>query len=242
MIAHDYTVHDVVAVLPDRVLEHATITVRDGIIAAIESGVATPPGAFDGRGAFCLPGLVDTHSDGLEKELRPRPGVVLDRDFALRSFEGRVRASGITTVYHGIGFEEDERHERSVELATGLCDVIEHRRSSSHATIDHHLLYRLDARDADGFDALVQRLPIRLADGALPLVSFEDHTPGQGQYLDRSVFERYIAGTRKVDAAAARVVVDDLIAQRDALKANRDPRVAMVDRRSPCRLDPPDGP
>ena len=41
--------------------------------SSVEQGGAAPPGAIDGRGLFCLPGLVDTHSDGLEKELRPRP-------------------------------------------------------------------------------------------------------------------------------------------------------------------------
>lgn len=216
-----WAVTHVRAVLPDRVLDDATVVVEGGVIVSVAERGAAPTHAVDGRGAFCLPGLVDTHSDGLEKELRPRPGVVLGTDFAMRSFEGRVRAAGVTTMYHGIGFENGEKYQRSVELADELCDAIERRASSADAMIDHRILYRLDARDADGFVALQDRLARRLDDGALPLVSFEDHTPGQGQYTDRTGFERYIAGTRGMTPAEARAQVDALIVERDRLLDNR---------------------
>jgi alpha-D-ribose 1-methylphosphonate 5-triphosphate diphosphatase len=218
----DYLVHDVCAVLPDQVVDDATIVVRDGLIVAIETGPRRrESSSIDGRGALCLPGLIDTHSDGLEKELRPRPGVVLDDDFAVCSFEGRVRAAGVTTMFHGIGFEEDDRHQRTVELAHRLCAALEQRASHPHALVDHRILYRLDARDADGFRALVDRLTHRHDDGALPLVSFEDHTPGQGQYTDRRAFERYIQGTRGLSEAESMAVVDALITERDELIVNR---------------------
>lgn len=214
-------VRGVRAVLADRVLDDATVVVEDGHIASIAERGAAPPGAVDGRGALCLPGLIDTHSDGLEKELRPRPGVELDIDFALRSFEGRVRAAGVTTMFHGIGFEESEKYQRTVALADRLCDAVERRTASSDAIVDHRILYRLDARDHDGFLALQRRLARRIDEGTLPLVSFEDHTPGQGQYTDRTAFERYIAGTRGITPDEARRVVDELIVERDQLLENR---------------------
>lgn len=220
--ADTFGIVDVTAVLPDRVLERATVVVEDGIIVEITERGAAPPGSIAGRGLLCLPGLVDTHSDGLEKELHPRPGVVLDVDFALRSFEGRVRGAGVTTVYHGIGFEENGKYQRSVALANELCDAIERRAVTAGPIVDHRILYRLDARDHDGFLALQQRLHARLDDGALPLVSFEDHTPGQGQYTDRTAFERYIAGTRGIGVDEARRAVDELIAERDQLLQNRE--------------------
>lgn len=218
-----FSVRHVRAVLADRVLDDATIVVRGGVITDIADGGRAPDDAVDGRGAFCLPGLIDTHSDGLEKELVPRPGVRLGVPFALRSFEARVRSAGVTTVFHGVGFEDDDNYGRTVVLANELCDAIEERAASGQALIDHQILYRLDARDAPGFDGLVARLAPRL--GALeapPLVSFEDHTPGIGQYTDRTAFERYIAGTRNVSDDEARRRVDDLIAERDALLVNRD--------------------
>lgn len=215
-------VRDVVAVLPDRVLEGATVVIEDGVIVEVSTQRAAPPGRIDGRGLLCLPGLVDTHSDGLEKELHPRPGVVLDVDFALRSFEGRMRGAGVTTAYHGVAFEENGTYQRSVALAHELCDAIERRTVSADPIVDHRILYRLDARDHDGFLALQRRLHTRLDDGALPLVSFEDHTPGQGQYTDRAALERYLAGTRGIGAGEARRAVDELIAERDQVIQNRE--------------------
>ena len=153
--------------------------------------------------------------------MRPRPGVELPTDFAMRSFEGRVRAAGVTTLYHGVGFENGEKYQRSVELADGLCDAVERRVRQPGALIDHRILYRLDARDRDGSDALKVRLSGRLDDGAKALVSFEDHTPGQGQYADRATFERYIVANRGVAQDVARKIVDDLIADREQMAANR---------------------
>lgn len=219
------------AVLPGSVLDDATIVCENGVIVEIDDGrrsLAFEPHVVDARGALCLPGLVDTHSDGLERERFPRPGVDLGSRFPVRSFEGRVRAAGITTMFHGIGFEEDEKDHRSVVLANEWTDELEAHRASGRALVDHRILYRLDARDADGFRCLVDRLPRRADDGLLPLVSFEDHTPGQGQYTDRTAFERYIVGTQGVSEDEARRRVDELIAERDATLVHREAALAWL--------------
>lgn len=221
-VATRFAVRHVRAVLTDRVIDDATVVVEDGIVASVEARGAAPAGALDGRGAWCLPGLVDSHSDGLEKELRPRPSVQLPHDFALRSFEGRVRAAGITTMFHGIGFEDDDHHGRTVALAGELCDTIEARDGSGQGIVDHRILYRLDARDAAGFHGLVARLQHRPPLAGVPIVSFEDHTPGQGQYADRTTFEAHLAASQGLSAEEARVRVDALIEARATLLANRE--------------------
>lgn len=120
----DYSIVNTTAVLPDRLVDDAIVVVRNGTIDEIVARSmrnAQPDDAIDAHGAFTVPGAIDLHSDGLEKELRPRPGVELPMDFALRSFEGRVRGAGVTTVFHGIGFENSAKYERSV--APGPLDV-----------------------------------------------------------------------------------------------------------------------
>ena len=67
-----YLLAGVRAVLPDRVLDRAVIEVVDGRLASIEERADRPVGAIDGAGLLVLPGLIDTHSDGLEIEIRPR--------------------------------------------------------------------------------------------------------------------------------------------------------------------------
>ena len=217
-----FAIRNVQAVLRDRIVDDATVVVEDGTVVSVSSRGRPPRQAIDGRGALCMPGVVDTHSDGLEKELRPRPAVQLPFDFAMRSFEGRVRAAGVTTMFHGIGFEDDDRHGRSVPLANDLCDAIERRAASNDGIVDHRILYRLDARDADGFHGLVERLADFPPLAGVPLVSFEDHTPGQGQYADRQKFEDYLAATQGLTAAEARANVDARIIERAAMLSNRE--------------------
>ena len=217
----DFALRGATAVLPDRVIAEATIVVRDGVIESVERGGAAPKGAVDVDGAYCAPGLVDTHSDGLEKERSPRPGVELPLDFAVRSFEGRAWAAGVTTMFHGVGFANHDRYGRSVELADAMCAEIDGLAHSGNALIDHFVLHRLDARDLDGL-AAVDRIVTSWRDADLPLVSYEDHTPGQGQYTDRTWLERYVAGTRGMTDEEAKRYIDDEAARRDEQLAHRD--------------------
>jgi alpha-D-ribose 1-methylphosphonate 5-triphosphate diphosphatase len=206
----DYVLGHVRAVLPDGVIDDAVVAVRNGVIAAVEPH---PPGLsvdVDGEGLLCIPGLVDTHSDGLEKERLPRPGAELPMEFALLSFEGKLRAAGVTTVFHGAGFEQSMGRgtPRTVENAALLCDTIEGR---PDGLVGHRILYRLDVRSAEGLVALKDRLATQAGQ---PLVSHEDHTPGIGQYAERAYYERYMVGSRGMTADEAVRHVDDLIAER----------------------------
>lgn len=223
----DLTITNATAVLPGELLADATVVIRDGLIAAVHDGPPEPGETavvVDAAGAFVMPGLVDTHSDGLEKELQPRPGVQLPTEFGLRSFEGRVRAAGVTTMFHGVAYEDTPSGTRSVAGARRAVAAIRARAAESGALIDHRILYRLDVRSPHGFDALVDDLDGLFGggDGEAPLVSYEDHTPGRGQYTQRVWYERYIAGIRGLDEAAAKRVIDELIAERDAKLDNVD--------------------
>ncbi|TCP53608.1 alpha-D-ribose 1-methylphosphonate 5-triphosphate diphosphatase [Tamaricihabitans halophyticus] len=199
------------AVLPDRVLDDARIVVRDGLIAAVEPHTPGTLSDVDGQGMLCLPGLVDVHSDGLEKERLPRPGAELPIEFALVSFEGKLRAAGVTTVFHGAGFEDGMAGglRRSVRAAEETCAAIDNH---THALVAHHILYRLDVRCPTGLAALRRRLDTV---SGVPLVSHEDHTPGQGQYADRRYFERYLMGTRGYAEEEAKQQVDAMIEKRN---------------------------
>lgn len=211
---NEIIIANVTAVLHDSVVTDARVVIEDGLITEIGTGRTHGGHVFDGRGAVCMPGVVDTHSDGLEIEPRPRPGASLPIDFSLRSYEAKVRSAGITTIFHGIGFENDGN--RTVDFAHDLVDHIHHYGTQS-TLVDNRVLYRLDARDADGLEGLKARIDRdRLVD-SMPLVSFEDHTPGQGQYKDRTFYEQWIMRHRNLDREEAKAQVDALIAEREAV-------------------------
>ena len=59
-------------VLEDRVLEDSAVLIEDGRIAAIEPAGARPAREIALRGQTLMPGLIDLHSDAIEK----RPSLV----------------------------------------------------------------------------------------------------------------------------------------------------------------------
>lgn len=223
------------AVLPDQVLDDATVVAEDGVITDITAGAPAPPDAVDGRGAFLLPALVDTHSDGLEKELQPRPSVEFDVGFGLASFEGRVRAAGILTVFHATGYYGDDDKGRSIAGALAREQAIRERMRERLAQLDHRMLFRLDARDPEGLAALERTLELYADDVTRPLVSYEDHTPGQGQFRDVDAYARLYLDDRDRDAAHAAVVAK--IAERDGRLWHREVALRwLVDRKDALRL------
>ena len=87
--------------LIDGRLEETPLIVEDGIIA--EVGADTPARAtLDAQGLLVLPGIVDIHGDAFERQMMPRPHVVVATDIALMESDRQVVANGITTVFHGV--------------------------------------------------------------------------------------------------------------------------------------------
>ena len=215
----DYVLGGVRAVLPSAVVDDARVVVRDGLIAEVGLAPAGAAADLDGRGLLCVPGLIDVHSDALEKERAPRPGVHLPWGFAVTSLEGTMSAAGITTAFHGAGFQDKLAGAltRSVRAAIEVCSAVTERSLAPSPLVRHRILYRLDARAPEGAAALAEALEAHPAHAeSLPLVSHEDHTPGQGQYRDRRYMERYVASTRGLSDKEAARHVDELIAERDA--------------------------
>jgi alpha-D-ribose 1-methylphosphonate 5-triphosphate diphosphatase len=203
---------DVRAVLLDRVIDDATVVCEDGVIVDVAEGSRSEPGAVSGHGAYCLPGLVDTHSDGLEKELRPRPTSRFPHDFALRNFEQRLRAAGITTVFHGVGFEERPEYGRTIEQAEASCAVVEEREQDAGVPVDHRILFRMEARSHRGLPEAEVHFGAAAAGPVLPLVSFEDHSPGQGQFRDVAKYAASIPDDKVPDGMTRDEFVDARIA------------------------------
>lgn len=220
----DYVLGHVRAVLPDRIVDDARVVVRGGVIEVVEPHPGGAGSDVDGGGLLCLPGLIDVHSDALERERLPRPTAPLPWEFAIVSLEGKLVAAGVTTVFHGAGFQHKTSRgtSRTVTTAHELCACV---RAHGRAAVDHRILYRLDVRSADGAEAL--RHELAAATGTA-LVSHEDHTPGQGQYADRRYMERYLMGNDGLSAEEAEQHVDKMIAERSAHLDVREANLAWL--------------
>ena len=60
-----------VLVTPDEVFL-GSLTTRDGTITEITAGRSSAPGAIDLDGDYLIPGVVDVHTDNLERQVLPR--------------------------------------------------------------------------------------------------------------------------------------------------------------------------
>lgn len=178
-----YVIGNVRVVLADRVTDPASVVVEDGVIVAVVERAQQPAADVDGGGLLLTPGFIDVHSDALEKERMPRPSAELPWDFAIASFESKLVAAGVTTIFHGAGFHDkvSDSVRRTPSGALDMCRLVDRQRSRR---VDHRVLHRFNVRAAAGAEKIRTRLDGLPAGSAPILLSHEDHTPGQGQYAD----------------------------------------------------------
>ena len=75
-----------------------SVRVVDGHIVEIDPGWTDRPGAVDFGGDILMPGLIELHTDVLEKHLAPRPGVQWPFLAAVLAYDAQLAVAGITTV------------------------------------------------------------------------------------------------------------------------------------------------
>jgi alpha-D-ribose 1-methylphosphonate 5-triphosphate diphosphatase len=104
-----------------------------------------------------------------------------------------------------------------------MCAAITARRDDASTALDHRILYRFEARDEHALEPLLADLSGQAtADGATPLLSFEDHTPGQGQFRDIEQFEAAVDPTQLPEGETVKSYVARLMAEAEAVREVRD--------------------
>ncbi|HEY0419839.1 MAG TPA: alpha-D-ribose 1-methylphosphonate 5-triphosphate diphosphatase, partial [Acetobacteraceae bacterium] len=169
-------------VLPGEVL-HGTVLVRGGVIAEVQPGRSAVPGALDLDGDYLMPGVVDVHTDNLERQVQPPPSARWPSRSAMLAHDAQCAAAGVTTVLDALclgdlGFDK----ERIRTFHDGIADL-DALAPTGLLKADHYLHLRCEL-PAQDMMALVD--PV--ADHKLVrMVSLMDHSPGVGQYanLDR---------------------------------------------------------
>ena len=81
-----------------------TVVLQDGLIHSVDRG-DTAVAAQDWDGDWLLPGLVELHTDNLEKHLSPRPGVLWNAHSAMTVHDAQCAAAGITTTAGAVSGE-----------------------------------------------------------------------------------------------------------------------------------------
>lgn len=156
-------------------------------IRAIDTGSTSSPAAEDWEGDWLLPGLVELHTDNLEKHLVPRPGVIWNATSATVTHDAQCAAAGITTVLDSIVIGDmDNGGTRSQTYETSISALHACRREKL-MRVEHLLHLRCEVSASD----IVENFEKYADDPLVELVSLMDHTPGQRQWRDLAKYRRY---------------------------------------------------
>jgi len=180
----DFIINRCRAVLPECVLEDASVRVEAGRITEVAQGRSLGTG-LDARDAWLLPGLVDMHSDAIEKAVEPRPNARFPTEIAVRELDRNLAGCGITTIFHSLSFADMEDGLRSNNAAAGLIRDV--ARISPSLRVDTRIHARFEVTDLGA----VPHLEALVQEGMVHLLSFMDHSPGQGQYRDVASYKGY---------------------------------------------------
>jgi alpha-D-ribose 1-methylphosphonate 5-triphosphate diphosphatase len=209
-------------VLPDGVLRGA-VTILNGNIASIEEGGAIPPGAVDLEGDTLIPGLVELHTDNVEKHMVPRPGVVWPAPVAaILGHDAQMAAAGVTTVYDAIAVGEYlDRNYRRALLET-VMGAIKDAAASGLFKADHRVHLRCEIAD----DIVAELFEPYADDPIVGLISVMDHTPGQRQWRDLKSFKTF-KNANMSDADFEAYVAERIASSSEQTEQNRR---AILDR------------
>jgi len=170
-------------VLADQVLEGSLAT-AGWRIARIDPVPSNVTGALDLEGDLLIPGIIDLHTDNLERQVQPRINARWPSRSAMIAHDAQCAGAGVTTVFDSfcvgdLGFEED-RKRTFIEGVADLDTLTDAALLKSEHLI--HLRCELPAPDMEALFSPYAEHP-RLA-----LVSLMDHSPGVGQWGDVSQF------------------------------------------------------
>lgn len=232
------------AVLPGRVVEDARVIIRNGRIEDVTAGMGRPAPAgqvLDARDGYIMPGFVDLHSDAIEKEIEPRPRAVFPAVLAFRELEKKAAGHGITTMYHSFSFADTEFGLRSTETAVEIIRAItDHTRRAQLIRNRIHLRYEIAGVRA------VPAICRLIEEDRVHLLSFMDHTPGQGQFKTLESYRHYMQktyhlGLERIEEILAakqvpKEIIDENLQRLAVLAARRGLPLASHDDDSPGQV------
>jgi alpha-D-ribose 1-methylphosphonate 5-triphosphate diphosphatase len=181
-------INNVKLVLDDEVV-HGSLEVQDGASSPLPKARAAAAGA-GWEGGWLLPGLIELHTDNLDKFFTPRPKVDWPAHSAMSSHDALMVASGITTVLDAVAIGDVRDGGDRLENLEKMINAVEETQKRGLNRAEHRLHLRCELPHHTTlplFEKLVGREPVSM-------VSLMDHSPGQRQYADRSKYRDYYQG------------------------------------------------
>lgn len=166
-----------------------TVVIRDGHIVDVQRG-RCQAASVDLEGDTLIPGLIELHTDNMEKHFSPRPGVKWPAVPAVMAHDTQIAAGGITTVFDSLSLGDvrgdTDRVQNRGRMVEAICEASDRRMTRA----EHRLHLRCEVTPDDAVEAVDRWIDLPL----VGLLSVNDHTPGQRQFLDPDKLKQYYMG------------------------------------------------
>ncbi|PSH62161.1 alpha-D-ribose 1-methylphosphonate 5-triphosphate diphosphatase [Phyllobacterium sophorae] len=166
----------------------AGLTIRDGLIHSFERDGSPKAEAIDLEGDFLLPGLIDLHTDNVEHFMQPRPSVQWPSSLAaVLAHDWQLLGSGITTVLDALALGDYDSGGARTAMLNEAIDGLSRARAAGLLRTDHYFHFRCELSDP----ALLSIVERHIDNPGLRLVSMMDHTPGQRQWHNLTLYREF---------------------------------------------------
>jgi len=196
-------------VTPDDVFS-GSLAVEDGLIAAVEPERQPVRTALDLDGDYLVPGVVELHTDVLERHAIPRPGVHWPEVPAVLAYDSQLMGAGITTVFDSLAIGYLVDTGQRPRDPRPLVEAIRTARAAGLLRADHYLHMRCEVSTA----LVVQDFIPFADDPMVRLVSLMDHAPGQRQFVDVAKYREYNQGRYGLTDAQLDALVERRLEER----------------------------
>lgn len=214
-------------VLADEVVT-GSLVVRGDRIAEIDSKPSQLSAALDMGGDFLIPGLVELHTDNLERHVMPRPNAYWPVEAAVMNHDREIVAAGITTVFNALCVGEVHSRSMRLQLLDDMANAVESQRAADALKADHFLHWRCEL----SYGGMLDLLEPLIGHERVRLISVMDHTPGQRQFVDIEHYAEYYQGKFNMSDSELEAFVNERIEdQRRYSAKNRAAVVAMAHER-----------
>jgi alpha-D-ribose 1-methylphosphonate 5-triphosphate diphosphatase len=174
-------------VTPEMVVS-GSLAIRDGRIAAIDAGATRSAGFIDCDGDYLLPGLIDVHTDNLERHFVPRPGVLWPSALAaLLAHDGEMLGAGVTTVLDAVALGDYSEARLRSRLLRLTMEALAAAQNEALLRADHFLHFRCELSDG----GMLEFFNLYADHPRARLISVMDHTPGQRQWRDLDLYRAF---------------------------------------------------
>lgn len=171
---------------------HGSVSVVNGRIDSIDSGLSTTPGAIDLEGDFLMPGMIEIHTDNFERHLMPRPKVLWAERPALIAHDAEIACAGITTVFDALGVGEADTESVRGQTWGSVLTALDQYTKEDLLRADHYIHVRCELPAPNTIELFE---PFK-GHARLGLISLMDHTPGQRQWEDIEQARVYFTGKK----------------------------------------------